>query len=940
MFKTVSLSSSFLSSPLDPVWACLQGMIFKTPMPTTSLFHDVPAYPHPPLASPSPCKPQCQLSYAIHASALQPIHLVAIITYYLSPALACSPTLAFSPTLSIAKIFLHAGALGNVSHPPSQSQSSFRMLEPWVMSAMMFGSILNSPKLTKKHKSDKCSKAKRPRIKDSDEIIRDGIEQDYDDIRADPPNNSDVLPLADDNAVPGPSQIPDYDIPAEYDLSRTAQGTQFGCHTTTWIIFLDRQCIWHTCHEPITSCVLRNLQPPLQSEVNSPAHRPPSPSPSSVELILVPFETEPDDTGLYRIYATRPTFIPADALNTVTDAPTLDSSLPAQKQSRLLAGLPPADVGVDELFHAFTNPTCGLMMAWQYSRTNAKSFAKFDRLGTFFEDPLFRSEDAIGITHARESKLLDKYLDDKMNPFREEHGWQESTARIHLPREKQRWASEEDAPELEIPGVYYCSLVDIITAVFEDDVSQTFNMTPFSQHWKVSGEKTIQVFSEAHSSPAMLDAYMEINTLPRKPDDDLERVVTSLMFWSDSTHLTNFGDASMWPFYLFFGNQSKYTRGKPTASACHHVAYIPNLPDDFQEQYMGLFGEPSTGETYTYCKRELIHAIWKLLLDNKFMDAYEHGIIIKCSDGITRRVFPRFFTYSADYPEKVLLASIKFLGQCPCSRCLVKKTDIPKMGTKLDLRRRDRLQRVDDNSRCHNIAKARSLIFEKGAPVSGTWVNGLLNDESLVPTRNAFSEKLSRFAFNLFALFVVDLLHEFKIGVWKAIFIHLMRILHAAAGDSVQHYWRVPTFGRGTIRCFNKNTSAMKRLAARDFEDLLQRILPVFEDLLPNEHDQNAIVLDLLFDLAAWQGYAKLCLHTDDTLAFFDTATVVLGQSVRKFSKTICLYYHTTELPHEYAAWKKWATDSETTWAGPKLKRLNLETYKYHALGDYPEPLQ
>jgi hypothetical protein len=53
--------------------------------------------------------------------------------------------------------------------------------------------------------------------------------------------------------------------------------------------------------------------------------------------------------------------------------------------------------------------------------------------------------------------------------------------------------------------------------------------------------------------------------------------VALLMMWSDSTHLASFGDASLWPFYLCFGNQSKYTRGKPTASACHHVAYIPNV---------------------------------------------------------------------------------------------------------------------------------------------------------------------------------------------------------------------------------------------------------------------------------------------------------------------------------------------------------------------------
>jgi len=75
----------------------------------------------------------------------------------------------------------------------------------------------------------------------------------------------------------------------------------------------------------------------------------------------------------------------------------------------------------------------------------------------------------------------------------------------------------------------------------------------------------------------MIDAYKEINALPREPEDDLERIVAGLMVWSDSTHLTNFGDASMWPFYLFFANQSKYARCKPSARACHHVAYIPTV---------------------------------------------------------------------------------------------------------------------------------------------------------------------------------------------------------------------------------------------------------------------------------------------------------------------------------------------------------------------------
>jgi hypothetical protein len=35
-------------------------------------------------------------------------------------------------------------------------------------------------------------------------------------------------------------------------------------------------------------------------------------------------------------------------------------------------------------------------------------------------------------------------------------------------------------------------------------------------------------------------------------------------------------------------------------------------------------------------------------------------------------------------------------------------------------------------------------------------------------------------------------------------------------------YYRVPTFGRDTICRFSGNASALKKLAAQDFEDLLQ----------------------------------------------------------------------------------------------------------------------
>jgi hypothetical protein len=65
-----------------------------------------------------------------------------------------------------------------------------------------------------------------------------------------------------------------------------------------------------------------------------------------------------------------------------------------------------------------------------------------------------------------------------------------------------------------------------------------------------------------------------------------------------------------------------------------------------------------TSECATHCHRELFHEQWNILLDDEFLEAYEHGIVILCCDGIARRFYPRIFTYSADYPEKYVKLSL------------------------------------------------------------------------------------------------------------------------------------------------------------------------------------------------------------------------------------------------------------------------------------------
>ena len=122
--------------------------------------------------------------------------------------------------------------------------------------------------------------------------------------------------------------------------------------------------------------------------------------------------------------------------------------------------------------------------------------------------------------------------------------------------------------------------------------------------------------------------------------------------------------------------------------------------------------------------------------------------------------------------------------------------------------------------------------------------------------------------------------------------------------------------------------------------------MPVFNGLLPEPH--NSYVQDLLFDLATWHAYAKLRLHTSDMLSFFEHAVTSLGLTARQFLKKTNEAYITRELPQEtavrgrrvaaLAAKNGVPVPSRTGEA--KQKRLNLQTYKYHALGDYPNTIR
>jgi hypothetical protein len=134
----------------------------------------------------------------------------------------------------------------------------------------------------------------------------------------------------------------------------------------------------------------------------------------------------------------------------------------------------------------------------------------------------------------------------------------------------------------------------------------------------------------------------------------------------------------------------------------------------------------------------------------------------------------------------------------------VHKSEIQDLGTKRDLARREIKKRVDDDRRRMLVETARDMVYMEGVRPGAKSIANLLASRALIPTRvsilvvtstvaltntfekNAFSERLSRHGFDFHSMFVVDLMHEFELGVWKAVFTHLLRILYAQGGDGIQ----------------------------------------------------------------------------------------------------------------------------------------------------------
>lgn len=374
---------------------------------------------------------------------------------------------------------------------------------------------------------------------------------------------------------------------------------------------------------------LAHVYTAIEPQLELPAAEPP---------IILPerYTTEADEFGLYRVYPYFPTHDPYN--------------IPAIPETILAKDDHPKNLwtGQDA---PFPNITSYRVCHWANSGPVDKTEPDVDR---FVHDIImaedFEREHLASFRLNRANKAIDTHI---QRSELIEDGWTETSVKLRPPAEGLTRSKEEAFPEIEVEGLYYRSLVGTIKTTLQSNKAHTLHCTPHKEIWQPTADSEPQrVYGELYTADAWIEAHKELESSFKK-DDGIENVLLPLMFWSDSTHLTNFGSASLWPLYMFFGGHSKYTRAKPTTGVGHHLAYIPSLPKQIQDIYVAVFGMFASSGVITHLKRELIHAVLLVVLLNpEFIEAYREGILITCVDNIIRRYFPRFLTYSADYPEK------------------------------------------------------------------------------------------------------------------------------------------------------------------------------------------------------------------------------------------------------------------------------------------------
>lgn len=238
----------------------------------------------------------------------------------------------------------------------------------------------------------------------------------------------------------------------------------------------------------------------------------------------------------------------------------------------------PAPPGADpHQFGPFNSRSAFSLAEW-YWQSSTKSFSDFQKLLSILRSSDFSVPDVIQVDWKAAFKALGSNkedLDEADASWIQDDGWKRTPISINIPFHK--YTKDPGTKPYAVGVFHHRSIVSVIKEkVANRKDMQTFHYYPYRATWqRAEGEPESELYGEMYSSQAFRVAHNEVQRSPITEENrGLERVVIALMFWSDATQLTSFGGSSLWPCYLFFGNESKHQRGEPSNHLGQHIAYF------------------------------------------------------------------------------------------------------------------------------------------------------------------------------------------------------------------------------------------------------------------------------------------------------------------------------------------------------------------------------
>jgi hypothetical protein len=283
------------------------------------------------------------------------------------------------------------------------------------------------------------------------------------------------------------------------------------------------------------------------------------PPDEGVGIILLPHETKRSELGIVRRYLLPPGV-----------SPTHDPDQVAVLESKNLRWSATS-------YGPFGTRTAFLLAEWYWSSTK-KSFIDFQNLISIFKATDFSLADAVKVNWKGAFKTLGANQSDlpaDSPAWISDDGWISTTLSIDIPFHSRM--GEPGTKTFTVGDFHSRSIVSVIKEKLTSKTgSRQFHYYPYKASWKRTADSPdVELYGEAYTSRAFREEHERVQRLPSTfHNKGLERVVVALMFWSDSTQLTSFGGASLWPGYLFFGNESKYPRGRPSEHLGQQIAYF------------------------------------------------------------------------------------------------------------------------------------------------------------------------------------------------------------------------------------------------------------------------------------------------------------------------------------------------------------------------------